>query len=459
MKRRIQLLTATFVLASALPASADDWPNWLGPAGDGSWAEKGIVAEIPEAGLKTLWRTEINGGYSGAVISNGRLFVMDFLKGEVPDPEAGDAPVSRGGPTGEERVLCMNPQNGEIIWQHAYPTTLDVSYPGGPRTSPVVDGDRVYCLGTMGELLCMAVDTGKIIWELNLANRFSAKPPIWGFAANPLIVDEQLICLAGGKDSGVVSLDKNSGKVNWTCITAQEIGYAPPVVAEINGKQQLIAWYDVAVAGVDLASGEVLWKHKFPTAPPMRPVVSIVPPHVAGNKVFLSNFYHGSARIEVTPDGPKELWNTEKSKGHRDDINSIMSTIIFEDGCYIGVAGNGELRCVDAATGELVWQSYRALATSEEDPDVLPRRFKGFASLFMTPHEGKYWLFTDQGELILADLTREGYFEQGRHKLLDTTGSTRGRAYVWCPPAYSDGKIFVRNEKELICVDLRSSSY
>ena len=77
----------------------------------------------------------------------------------------------------------------------------------------------------------------------------------------------------------------------------------------------------------------------------------------------------------------------------------------------------------------------------------------------MTPHEGKYWLFTDQGELILADLTREGYFEQGRHKLLDTTGSTRGRAYVWCPPAYSDGKIFVRNEKELICVDLRSSSY
>lgn len=437
----------------------DDWPNWLGPYGDGTWREDGIIDAVPGEGLKTVWRAEINGGYSGAVVSDGKLYVMDFVKGEEPERTTDGAPVVSKGPSGLERILCLNSESGEKLWEHSYTTTLDVSYPGGPRTSPVLDDGRLYCLGTMGQLLCLDPASGKVHWEMNLAKEFDAKPPIWGYAANPLIVGEQLICLAGGEGSGVVALNKKSGALNWKNITAQEIGYAPPVIAELNGKTQLVAWYDVAVAGLDLLTGQLLWEHKFPSAQPMRPVVSIVPPHVSGNKIFLSNFYHGSARIEITESGARELWNTEKSKGHRDDINSIMSTIILDDACYFGVAGNGELRCVDAESGKLVWQSYKALATSEEDPDVLPRGFKGFASMFLVPHQGKYWLFTDQGELILADLTREGYFEQGRAKLLDTTGSTRGRAYVWCPPAFSDGKIFVRNEKEIICVDLRASSY
>ena len=437
----------------------EDWPNWLGPNGDGSWTEEGILEEIPETGLKELWTTEINGGYSGAVISNGRLFVMDFVKSPKKPEGEEAAPANRGGPSGRERILCLDSSTGDELWQYSYETILDVSYPGGPRTSPVVDNDKLYCLGTMGQLICLSTATGEVIWEIDLADRFNTKPPIWGYAANPLIVGKQLICLAGGENAGVVSLDKLTGDLQWSNITAQEIGYAPPVMSKIAGTEQLVVWYDVAVSGLDIESGKVLWEHKFPSVKPIRPIVSIVPPHVSGNKVFLSNFYHGSALISIESDGPKELWNTEKSKGHRDDINSIMSTILLDDGCYIGVAGNGELRCVDAETGELVWQSYRSLATTEEDPEVLPRGFKGFASMFMTPHEGKYWMFTDQGELILGDVTREGYFEQGRAKLLETTGTTRGRKYVWCPPAFSGGKIFVRNEKKLVCVDLRASSY
>ncbi|MEM7473534.1 MAG: PQQ-binding-like beta-propeller repeat protein [Planctomycetota bacterium] len=439
----------------AFTARAEDWPCWMGQGYQGIWNETGILRDMPQSGLKVLWRTPVQGGYSGPAVADGRLVVMDFAS----EPVEGDTGRLRSR-SGSERILCLDATSGKEIWKHEYETTLAVSYPGGPRSTPTIDGKLVYIQGTMGQLLCLEIESGAVKWQKNVTEEYSTKPPIWGYASQPLIVDNLLICAAGGEGNGVVAFNKLTGEEVWSNITAREIGYAPFVPTKINGSDQLIVWYDVAIVGLELSTGRELWSHKFPEAKPQRPVVSIVPPKVLGNKIFISNYYHGSTLFQVEEDfTTKEVWSTEKDTKHDEDINSIMSTVVSRDGCLMGVAGNGELRCVNQEDGSLQWRSYMALATAEEDPAAIPRGDKGFPSLFAIEHQGKYWLFTDQGDLILSELSADGYKELGRSKLLETTAQTRGRAYVWCPPACSEGMLFVRNEKELICVDMRSGSY
>lgn len=456
-----RMLTTLFLTLAVLcsmiepNAKADDWPNWMGKGYAGVWADNDIVREIPAEGLKVLWRTPVQGGYSGPSVADGRLFVMDF----VSEPVEGDTGRLRSR-SGTERVICLDSTTGKEIWTYEYETELKVSYPGGPRSNPTVDGDRVYIQGTMGSVLCLDAATGEVVWQTNVAEKYETKPPVWGYASQPLVIGDLLICAAGGEDTGVVAMKKMTGEEFWTSITAREIGYAPFVVAEIHGKEQLIVWYDVAICGLELGTGNELWSQKFPDTKPQRPVVSIVPPKVMGDQIFVSNFYHGSLLFQLQPDfSTKELWSTENDRKHDEDINSIMSTVVHRDGSLIGVAGNGELRGVSVKDGSLLWRNYEALATAEEDPQVIPRGDKGFPALFAIENQERFWLFTDQGELIISDLSADGYKELGRTKLLETTAQSRGRAYVWCPPACADGKLYVRNEKELICVDMRAASY
>ncbi|MFN3192070.1 MAG: PQQ-binding-like beta-propeller repeat protein [Aureliella sp.] len=449
------ILALLFLLLSADLAHSDDWPHWLGPKSDGVWRESGVIDSIPEAGLKTVWETPIQGGYSGPAIADGRLFVMDFVADETET-----APATAGLPSkpGTERVLCLDAASGKEIWSHSYQTDLKVSYPGGPRSTCFVDGDVVYAQGTMGELFCFQAKDGEIVWEINVAERYETKPPIWGYASHPLVYEDTVICAVGGEGTGIVAFDKKTGEEKWSAVTAREIGYAPLAVHELQGKPQLVVWYDVALVGLDPKTGEEQWKYDFPESKPQRPIVSIVPPHVDGNQIFISNYYHGSALVQVTDEGVSEIWSTEKTK-HDSDINTIMSTVIHKDGYYYGVSGSGEIRCIADDDASMKWYSYDALLAEGEDPSRRPRGTNGFPSLFITPQTDHYWLFTDLGDLIQAKLSPDGYEELGRSKILEPTGSTRGRDYVWCPPAFAGGFLYVRNEAKLICLDMNASSY
>ncbi|MEM8736019.1 MAG: PQQ-binding-like beta-propeller repeat protein [Planctomycetota bacterium] len=438
-------------------AYAEDWPRWLGPQADGVWREEGILQSLPASGLKTVWEVPVQGGYSGPAVADGRLFVMDF----IPAEKTNDAPSAGGFPSkpGTERVLCFDAATGNEIWSHSYKTDLQISYPGGPRSTCFVDGESVYAQGTMGELLCLQANDGEVVWEINVAERYETKPPLWGYASHPLVYEESVICAVGGEGSGVVAFDKKTGQEKWKAVTAREIGYAPLAVHELQGKPQLVVWYDVALVGLNPNTGEELWKYDFPESKPQRPIVSIVPPHVVGDQIFISNYYHGSALVQVTADGVSEIWSTEKQTKHDSDINSIMSTVIHKDGFYYGVSGSGEIRCVSEEDASMKWYSYQALLAEGEDPTRRPRGTNGFPSLFITPQEDHYWLFTDLGDLIQAKLNPDGYEELGRTNILEPTGKTRGRSYVWCAPAFSDGFLFVRNEAKLICLDMNAASY
>ncbi len=148
------------ILASTV-ASADDWPQWMGPNRDDVWAETGIIEKFPDAGVKPLWRKPIHGGFAGPAVVGGKVYVTDYVR------SAGDekpTPTKRNNLQGKERVLCLDATTGNELWKHEYDCSYTISYPAGPRCTPTVDSGKVFALGAMGDLLCLDAAKGNVIW-------------------------------------------------------------------------------------------------------------------------------------------------------------------------------------------------------------------------------------------------------------------------------------------------------
>jgi outer membrane protein assembly factor BamB len=430
----------------SLSSLADDWPQWMGPRRDDIWRESGIVERFSSNGPPVVWRAPIEGGYSGPAVVGKRLFVLDrpsTAKQQVPRPDDISASPKR-----TERVLCLDASNGQKVWEHIYPCSYNIGYPGGPRTTPTVAEGRVFSLGAMGDLLCLRAENGDVIWAHNFPNDYHlAKPPVWGWAAHPLLDGDRLICLVGGSNSAVVAFQKDTGQELWRALTAVEIGYAPPVIYTIRGQRQLVIWHPDAISGLDPESGRLLWSHSYPVGgQPKRPEVTIAMPRLEGDRLFLTCFYQGSMLLELGPEGPKILWNRRSTSDEmmNDGLHTVLGTPVFKDGYIYGVCGFGELRCLDAKTGDRKWETYAATGGHKAF----------FGNAFLTAHEDRTFLWNDQGELIIAKLQPEGYQEISRAKLLDPLEKTRGRVVTWCHPAYANRCAFVHNGKELICVSL-----
>jgi outer membrane protein assembly factor BamB len=341
---------------------ADDWPQWAGPLRDDIWREQGIVQRFPTNGPAVLWRTGIEGGYSGPAVVGHRLFVLDRPAGMAAS--SGQAPESGAKPAKLERVLCLDASTGSRIWEHAYPCPYEIGYPAGPRTTPTVADGRVYTLGAMGDLLCLKADTGELIWARNFPRDYHlAKPPVWGWAAHPLLDGDRLICLVGGSNSVVVAFQKQTGKELWRALNAVEIGYTPPVIYTVHGQRQLIIWHPDAVNGLNPETGQVLWSQPYPVGgEPKRPEVTIAMPRLEGDQLFLTCFYQGSLLLQLAPDAPHVVWNRRSSSGEvmNDGLHTVLGTPVFREGHIYGVCGFGELRCLDAKNGDRLWESYAA---------------------------------------------------------------------------------------------------
>src|SRR5439155_5288942 len=185
---------ATWCLVSSA-GRADDWPQWLGPKRDGIWRETGVLTRFPPGGPKVRWRTPIGVGYAGPAVAEGRVYVTDLLLPEgVPLPANA---FSRTPLAGKERVLCLDEATGKVLWKHEYPCEYSISYPAGPRATPVIHQGKVYTLGAMGDLLCLEAATGKVLWSKNFPRDYEAPVPMWGFAASPLLDGDKLFCLVG----------------------------------------------------------------------------------------------------------------------------------------------------------------------------------------------------------------------------------------------------------------------
>lgn len=416
-----------FAFCTLLPtfASADDWPQWGGPQRDLVWRETGIVEKFPTNDLlPRVWSTPIGEGYAGPAVADGRVFVMDRLAEERV-----------------ERVLCLDAQTGEALWTHKYPSDYTISYPAGPRCTPSVDGDRVYAIGAMGDLFCLNIADGKPIWQKNFVTEYETTLPTWGMVASPLIDGDQLITLVGGKDSLVVSFDKNTGKELWRALDDPEIGYAPPVIFEFGGVRQLIIYSPNGVASLDPQTGEQYWFIEWHS----NAGLSVVTPRQVGNRLFVTSFYNGPLMIEVGPDGKSAqiAWKGKSdSEIKTDGLHSIMPTPWVTEDVIFGVCSYGQLRGLDAITGERLWETFEATGNDR------------WWNAFLIPQDDRFFIHNEQGDLIIAKLSREGYQEIDRAKLIEPTRPVRRRQTIWSHPAFAMKSVFARNDAEIVRVDL-----
>jgi outer membrane protein assembly factor BamB len=445
---KVQVLCGVLLSGLSLAsARAEDWPQWLGPNRDGIWRETGILEQLPKDGPRIRWRKAIGSGYAGPAVAGGRVYVTDrTLAAGARNPNSGFAEAKVGG---KERVLCLDEATGKLLWSHQYDCEYRVSYPAGPRTTPVVQGDRVYTLGTMGALFCLETATGREVWSKNFPRDYEAKVPLWGFAAHPLVYGDKLICLAGGPDSLVVALHRETGKELWRALSAKEPGYCPPMIYEFGGKRQLIIWHPEAVNGLDPETGKLLWSQPFE----VKAGLTIPTPRQAGDRLFVSSFYDGSMmlRFDANSLQPSLVW---KGKSHSerpdktDGLHSIMATPFLKDGYIYGVCSYGEFRCLKADTGERVWQTHEPTGGKEER----------WANAFIVAQGDRFFLFNEKGDLIIARLTPEGYQEISRAHILKPTNIMAGRPVVWSHPAFANKCMFARNDEELVCVSLAANA-
>jgi len=428
-RRLIHILLLIGVFAPQLVA--DNWPQWGGPQRDLVWRETGIVEKLPPVDPKTgmllrMWTARIGSGYAGPAVADGRVFVTD----RVADQNL-------------ERVHCFDAETGKEVWKHEYEARYTISYPLGPRATPSVDGNRVYTLGAIGHLFCFDAASGRIIWQKHLPTDYGTKLPEWGMAGAPLVDGEQLIVLAGGKPGAmVVSFDKNTGKELWRALDGPEPGYCAPVILEFGGRRQLIIWHPRAVVGLDPASGAVLWQQPFE----VKAGLTIPTPRKLGKQLFVTSFYNGPLMIDLGDDGrsPRVLWQSapENNEIHNNSLHAILSTPVVTEDCIFGVGSYGELRCLDTNTGQVLWETHDATG---------PGRWW---NAFLVPHDDRTILCNEQGEIIFAKLSREGYTEQSRAKLIEPTQPVQRRMTVWSHPAFAMESVFARNDGELIRVSL-----
>jgi outer membrane protein assembly factor BamB len=423
---------------------ADDWPQWLGPKRDAVWREAGIVEKFPEGGPKVRWRVPVNPGFSGPVVAGGLVFITDrqVAKGAKVNEED---PFDLSVVAGTERVLCLDETTGKAIWQHEYDAPYGVSYNTGPRATPVVSGDRVFTLGTEGHLLCLDTKSGNRIWARQLKRDFGVKTPLWGFAAHPLLDGDKLICLVGGNGTTAVAFHKDTGKELWRSLSAKDPGYCPPTIIEAAGRRQLIIWHADSLNALDPETGKPLWS--VPSK--IRQAVSITTPRQLGDLLFVTSFYNGSlmVKLDAQRPGAQVLWATQKiSEKDTTHLNALMTTPFLEAGHIYGVCNHGQFRCLEAATGKRVWEDRVIVAKGEE---------LECANAFIVKNGNRFFLCAENGELIIAALSPTGVREISRTKLLAPTLSYQGRDVVWSHPAFANGHVVARNDKELVSVDLR----
>jgi outer membrane protein assembly factor BamB len=412
------------VVASST-ALADDWPQWGGPYGDCSWRETGIVDKLPDGLLPRKWSTPIGEGYAGPAVADGLVYITDRQKG----PET-------------ERVLCLDAETGEEIWKHEYKVTYTIQYAAGPRATPVVNAGRVYTIGAQGDMYCFDARDGTVLWQKSFEKDYQTKLPTWGMAAAPLIDGDQAIALVGGANGAlVVSFDKATGKELWRALNDPQVGYSPPRMFTFGKTRQLIIWHPDAVTSLNPANGKKYWDVPFKVS------MGLTAPSAqqAGNRVFVTSFYNGPLMIDVAPDGlsAKVAWKgNSNSERDTDGLHSIIPTPIVTPDYIYGVCSYGQLRCLDAKTGKRIWETFEATGHDR------------WWNAFLIPNGDRVFIHNEQGDLIIAKLSPDGYEELSRAKLVEPTRAVNRRMTIWSHPAFAMKSVFARNDKEIVRVDL-----
>ncbi len=423
-----RLVLGFALCAVGVSLRADDWPQWRGPNRDGVWREEGVLEKFASEELKIQWRQPIGSGYSGPTVAGGRVFVSD----RVVEPKQ------------IERVHCFDAKTGEPQWTHSYDCVYEkVGYTAGPRASVTVNDGRAYSLGSMGHLFCFEAESGKVVWHKDLDSEYQIRMPIWGIAASPLVENDLLIVQIGGEKACLVAFDKKTGEERWRALD-DNASYSAPIMIEQAGHRVLVCWTGESVVGMNAATGQVYWQYPFK---PAKMVINIATPVLEKNRLFFTSFYDGSLMLQLKTDelAVDQLWRRSgRDEQHTDSLHSIISTPYLEGDYVYGVDSYGEFRCLDAHTGDRIWESLEPTPKSR------------WSTIHMVRNGQRMWMFNERGELIIARLSPQGYEEISRAKLLQPTRvqlPQRG-GVCWSHPAYAQRHVFARNDEEIVCASL-----
>ena len=421
---------------------AGDWPRWMGEKADSVWREDGIRQDLPKDGAKILWRVPVGWGYSGPSVADGLVFLPEYIRVEgefINNP--GKAVLWKG----KEQLRAIDLKSGKDKWVFEQEVDYLLSYPGGPRSTPTIANGRVYFLGAMGHFTCLDQKTGEVIWKKDFQKDFGAPLPIWGFSAHPLVEKDTVYCLVGGKGSVAVAFDAKTGVVKWKSLSSEKQGYCPPSIVQAGGVEQLIIWHPESMNSLNPKSGEPYWSL------PLKPNygMSVITPQVIDNKMFASAIGRVGALIELDESKPaaKFAWKGKPKTA----LYCCNSTPIIVGGVIYGSdIDSSTLIAASLEDGNRFWQS--------EVPVMAEENRKGgrHGTVYLTHHagNGQFWITNENGDLILAELSKEGYQELGRQHILEPTNEAFGRPVVWSAPAFAQKSIFMRNDKELVRVDL-----
>ncbi|NOS69191.1 MAG: PQQ-like beta-propeller repeat protein [Verrucomicrobia bacterium] len=408
-------------LLPAMAVRAADWPQWRGPNRDGVWNETGILKTLPAGELKARWRVPVGPGWSSPVVFQGRVYLTDM---RLDKPRAW------------ERIQCFKESTGRLLWSRetelVYPDWAFIpEHGGGPAATPIVEAGKVYWFGRSGQVDCLDTRSGKSIWTSHLNSKYEIG--VLSCRGSPLIEGNLLILSAGGKPgASVIALDKRTGDEVWKALN-EIASNSSPLIITAGGRRQLIVWTDESMTSLNPTTGEVYWREPMITSNND----AIPTPVVQNNRLLI-----GGLMLELDAHTPtaKVLWPESRAAAKR--ILSNTSTPMMEGDHVYSAKSSGEFVCLEAGTGKQVWGTTNVT------------ELKPGASIHLTPNGGSVFLFTDQGNLILARLKPQGYEEISRVHLLEPTSILFARKFAWVPPVFANRCIFARNDEELVCASL-----
>jgi outer membrane protein assembly factor BamB len=407
----------------------------MGPNRDNTWPAEDVVDRFPPDGPPILWRAEVSNGYSGPAVVGNRVYLTDF----VTDADLEQSNFNRLSMPGTERVLCFDADTGAPVWTHQIEVTYAISYPNGPRATPLVDEDRVYTLGAEGHLICFDRLSGQVRWSRQLKEEYQTTTPLWGYAAHPTIDGDKLICLAGGKGSHTVALNKFTGEEIWRYGTASEQGYCPVRIIELAGVRQMLVLCPEWIASINPENGQEWWRQDYQAD---NGSIILTPTVIQQRYLFVGGFNKRNLLLELNSEQPGA------SPLMRDRPKELMSPVNVQpfvaDESLFGIDADGTLMAVDIPSGRRLWETGQPVA----------ERPVRSGTAFIVKNRDRFFLFTENGELVICQLSRSGYQEIDRCQILEPTNRAAGRPVVWSAPAYAGSKMYARNDRHLICVDL-----
>ena len=394
------------ILGAQQPAPAD-WYQWRGPNRDGISQETGLAQDWPKSGPPMVWRAAgLGNGYSSFSSSGGRLYTL-------------------GARAGVEYVIALDSATGKKVWETQNGRRFENDRGDGPRSTPTVDGDRLYVFGGSGDLTCLDAATGRKIWSINVVDKFGGVNPYWGYSESPLIVGDRIVINTGGRRAGIAAVSKADGSTLWQQ-HSDGAGYSSPVLMRTGSLNQVIFFTENRAMAVDPRDGRLLWSYSKAN----NGTANVATPVVRGTRVFFSSDYGtGGALLEVRAAG--NIATANEVYFTRDMRNHHSSSVLVGDHLY--GFNSSILTALRFESGQIAWRD----------------RSVGKGSLIFA--DNRLYLYSEDGVVGLADAAPDAYRERGRFTIPQPSGSP-----TWSHPIISGGLLVIRDQDAVYTYNVRA---